>query len=115
MKTRQRILRGGVILGFVATALILVTTSAAFASGNESRSRPSQTYTWAEIALHNTPDDAWIVVNTTVYDISGFTRHHDGGNVFDLGADNTRVYRRGHGNNTRRIDRFAIGTLAQEQ
>lgn len=68
-------------------------------------------YSWEEIKAHNSPKDAWIVVDGNVYDISGFTKIHPGGNVFDLGHDNSDIYHSRHGNNKRRIERFMIGTV----
>ena len=38
-------------------------------------------YTWAEVAKHNTPDDAWMVIDGEVYDVSGFGERHPGAEV----------------------------------
>lgn len=37
-----------------------------------------KSFTLAEIAKHNSKDDAWIVVNNKVYDITGFVQAHHG-------------------------------------
>lgn len=37
-----------------------------------------KSFTLAEIAKHNSKDDAWIVVNSKVYDITGFVQAHHG-------------------------------------
>ena len=84
-------------------------------SGSNSDSVAANTeYSWEEIATHNTIDDAWIVVDGVVYDISRFAKFHPGGNVFQFGADNSRTYHRGHGSNTSRIRRYAIGVVASQ-
>ena len=36
-------------------------------------------YDWEEIRKHNKKDDMWIVVNQTVYDVTGFRNKHPGG------------------------------------
>lgn len=38
-----------------------------------------------EVSLHNSPDDAWVVVNGRVFDVSGFLPSHPGG--LDVLAD----------------------------
>lgn len=37
-----------------------------------------KSFTLAEISKHNSKDDAWIVVNNKVYDITGFVQTHHG-------------------------------------
>jgi cytochrome b involved in lipid metabolism len=39
----------------------------------------SRTYTKSEVALHNTPEDLWIVVHGKVYDTTQFQNEHPGG------------------------------------
>lgn len=34
---------------------------------------------WSEIAKHNTPEDCWMVLNGTVYDITDYAKVHPGG------------------------------------
>eukprot|EP01083_Nonionella_stella_P032014 87623_1 len=38
-----------------------------------------KTYTWEEVAKHNTIDDCWVVINYTIYDVTSFLRMHPGG------------------------------------
>ena len=33
----------------------------------------------SEVAKHNTPDDAWVVIEGKVYDVSEFIEEHPGG------------------------------------
>lgn len=39
----------------------------------------ARSITTEEIAKHNTPDDLWIVVENTVYDLTEFAPQHPGG------------------------------------
>lgn len=39
----------------------------------------AKTFTMDEVARHNKPDDAWVVVNGQVFDVSKFARFHPGG------------------------------------
>lgn len=44
-----------------------------------------QTYSRAEIAAHHTLDDAWIVVDDDVFDVTTFLDEHPGGATVVLG------------------------------
>jgi L-lactate dehydrogenase (cytochrome) len=37
---------------------------------------------WEELQRHNTKEDCWVVVGSTVYDLSGFASQHPGGQKF---------------------------------
>ena len=37
------------------------------------------TFTWREVAAHNTPDSAWVIVDGLVYDVTRFLDAHPGG------------------------------------
>ena len=39
----------------------------------------ASTIDYAEVAKHNTPADCWVVVGTTVYNLSEFAPSHPGG------------------------------------
>ena len=39
------------------------------------------TLTESEVAKHNTPQDCWIIINDSVYDVSSFTKYHPGGSA----------------------------------
>ena len=36
-------------------------------------------YTWAEVKMHNTKNDSWVVVNDNVYNLTNFKNRHPGG------------------------------------
>ena len=40
---------------------------------------PATIYTFEELEGHSTPDDCWIVIDGTVYDVTGFIPGHPGG------------------------------------
>lgn len=84
----------------------------------------SPTYTLAEIATHTTPDDCWMVIEGTVYDVSNFGSRHPGGDAIyeGCGIDATTLFntrpsgsQTPHSNNARNLlPQYAIGTLSQE-
>ena len=39
----------------------------------------SKVYDMKEVAMHNTPQDMWLVVNNDIYDVTGFQHEHPGG------------------------------------
>lgn len=41
-------------------------------------------YTWQEVAKHNTPESAWVIVDGTVYDVTEFLPRHPGGSEMML-------------------------------
>nr|CCA26326.1 delta 5 fatty acid desaturase putative [Albugo laibachii Nc14] len=44
---------------------------------------PSQpSYTWQEVAEHNTPESAWLIVRGKVYDVTKWAARHPGGEEF---------------------------------
>ena len=39
----------------------------------------AKVFSWEEVAKHNSPGNAWVVVNDLVCDVTGFVRSHPGG------------------------------------
>lgn len=50
-------------------------------------------YSRAQVATHDQPDDAWIIVGDKVYNITSYIDDHPGGSAIlnNLGADNTKA------------------------
>ena len=56
-------------------------------------------YTIDEVSLHNTENDAWIIINNSVYDITDFINQHPGGKdilLQLLGTDATNFFNELH-------------------
>jgi cytochrome b involved in lipid metabolism len=45
----------------------------------EDKENMSRTFSMHEVAQHNTLDDCWVVVNSSVYDMTDFLKDHPGG------------------------------------
>ncbi|KAG6368581.1 hypothetical protein INS49_002794 [Diaporthe citri] len=39
----------------------------------------SQTFSTDDVATHNTPDSLWVIINSSVYDVTKFQKDHPGG------------------------------------
>ena len=44
-------------------------------------------HAWKEITQHRTPDDAWLMINNKVYDVSGWHDHPGGDVLFTSAGD----------------------------
>lgn len=60
--------------------------------------KPLRNYTLDEVALHNKPNDAWIVINGKVYDFTLYLDYHPGGKIImnAAGMDGTHLFNRYH-------------------
>lgn len=77
---------------------------------------PTSSYTMAEIAAHNRPDDLWIVYEDKVLDVTKWLSHHPGGEQTLLrfgGMDATDELRAFHDRWVvdTKLPRFVIGTV----
>ncbi len=83
---------------------------------------PSQkTFTQSEVALHNKPNDCWLIISNNVYDVGRFLDLHPGG--FDLiipfcGKDATQAFntqggrRSNHSQNARNLlQQYLLGVV----
>uniref|UniRef100_A0A7S3K3F6 Cytochrome b5 heme-binding domain-containing protein n=1 Tax=Aureoumbra lagunensis TaxID=44058 RepID=A0A7S3K3F6_9STRA len=70
-------------------------------------------FAWAEVTKHRTPNDAYLVVNNKVYDVSGWHDHPGGDVIFTAaGDDATDTFTMFHANGTsKHLDQFCIGSL----
>jgi len=73
-------------------------------------------YTWAEVKKHITPDDAWIVYNNKVYDVSQWYEHPGGAVIFThAGDDMTDIFAAFHAAGSHNMmKKFYIGDLIPE-
>lgn len=47
--------------------------------GKGGEAETDREYTWQDVQSHSKPDNGWIVINDTVYDITRWSRKHPGG------------------------------------
>lgn len=84
-------------------------------------SSTSKTYTAAEVAVHNNPDDCWIIIDNKVYSVSKYLQDHPGGAsaIIDYcGKEASQAFATqnksggGHSNQARsQLSEFQIGVL----
>lgn len=72
-------------------------------------------YSMEEVKKHNKIDDAWIVINNTIYDITKWIPKHPGGNIIlnGIGKNATSLFNNiGHSKNALKIlQKYNIGKL----
>lgn len=77
------------------------------------------TYTLAEVALHNSGTSCWTAINGNVYDVTSWINEHPGGPEAILslcGTDGSTAFNDQHGGQSRpeaELATFKIGALAQ--
>lgn len=77
--------------------------------------RERQQFTWAEVAKHCTEDDAWIVINGNVYDVTDWAPQHPGGSIIYkyAGADASDQFAAFHMPRVAaRLPKFLIGNVS---
>lgn len=75
-----------------------------------------KSFTWEEVQKHRTPQDAWVVYNNKVYDVSDWYEHPGGGVIFThAGDDMTDIFAAFHAPGSQNlIKKFYIGDLIKE-
>jgi cytochrome b involved in lipid metabolism len=76
----------------------------------------SEKITWAEVKKHITPEDAWVVYQNKVYDVSNWHEHPGGGVIFThAGDDMTDIFAAFHAQGSQAMmKKFYIGDLIPE-
>jgi len=76
----------------------------------------SEKITWSEVKKHITPEDAWVVYQNRVYDVSDWHEHPGGGVIFThAGDDMTDIFAAFHAQGSQAImKKFYIGYLIPE-
>ena len=93
------------------------TTTKKTLPAKEKNAKPMKSYTIAEVATHNTKDDAWIIVKNQVLDVSKWIYSHPGGEQTLLrfaGMDATDELRAFHDDWVleTKLPHFVIGTVS---
>lgn len=93
------------------------TTTNKTLPAKEKNEKPMKSYTIAEVATHNTKDDAWIIVKNQVLDVSKWIYSHPGGEQTLLrfaGMDATDELRAFHDDWVleTKLPHFVIGTVS---
>ena len=70
-------------------------------------------FTWEEVRKHNTPDDAYMVYDGKIYNVSGWAAHPGGNVIFShAGDDFTDIFGAFHPKSAySKLDKFYIGQL----
>jgi cytochrome b involved in lipid metabolism len=73
-------------------------------------------FTWKEVQQHRTPDDAWVIYNNKVYDVSNWHEHPGGAVIFThAGDDMTDIFAAFHAAGSHNMmAKFYIGDLIPE-
>lgn len=80
---------------------------------------PTQSYTAAEVATHNTSSSCWSIINSKVYDLTSYISRHPGGssNIMRIcGEDGTSAFMGQHGGSSkpeRTLAGFYLAPLAR--
>lgn len=88
--------------------------------GGDAVTKPNATIqnkiTWEEVKKHVTPDDAWVVHNNKVYDVSNWHEHPGGGVIFThAGDDMTDIFAAFHAPGSQNLmKKFYIGDVVVE-
>ena len=73
-------------------------------------------FTWKEISKHNSPEDCWVVIDGSVYDVTGWVGSHPGGDILTSlsGEDISALFHSYHVKDiTSRLEACKIGRVAK--
>lgn len=104
--------------GAAATAAGTAAAAGATAVGQAAATASADAeLTRASVALHNTADNCWTIIDGNVYDLTAWVSQHPGGKgaITGLcGKDGSAAFKDQHGNNSgvaKRLDTFKKGAL----
>lgn len=85
------------VIGAVLVSLVLLAGGALFfTSTNKTPSSDNELriITATEVAMHNTKEDCWTIINSNVYDLTSFVSNHVGGDEIlrACGEDATTLF-----------------------
>jgi len=85
-------------------------------TSNSASAGKVEKYTWAQVKEHITPEDAWVVYQNKVYDVSNWHEHPGGGVIFThAGDDMTDIFAAFHAQGSQAMmKKFYIGDLIPE-
>ena len=80
--------------------------------------KENKTYTLKEVAKHNKKTDAWLVINSSVYNVTSWINEHPGGLIImkGVGKDATKLFNSiGHSNYAKsKLKSFKVGKLLKK-
>lgn len=84
--------------------------------GGDSSALSAKKISWKEVQDHRTPEDAWVVYNNKVYDVSNWHEHPGGAVIFThAGDDMTDIFAAFHAAGSHNLmKKFYIGELVKE-
>jgi len=93
-----------------------ITSKVSSGKNSELKGNTCVKYTWEEVKKHITPEDAWMVHNNKVYDVSNWHEHPGGTVIFThAGDDMTDIFAAFHApGSISMIKKFYIGDLIPE-
>lgn len=114
MKEQDNLKLKDKIIGLIVVVLIIgVGTVLSLDQKGYFREKEDGKYSIEDVAKHNKTDDCWIIVDTSVFDMTEASKGHP--SMFNCGGDGSANYHKNHGPTIRsRMDPFFIGMLDDE-
>lgn len=85
---------------------LLSKSKKAKTSKKSKKNKSEKEYTIKEVSKHNKLNDAWLIINNKVYNVTKWIPNHPGGNIIlnGIGKDATGLFNSvGHSNNAKKI------------
>lgn len=108
----------------VQQAMNAGTTPDNVMTSNSDATTSEKTYTLADVAMHNSKEDCWMIIHDNVYDVTDYVSSHPGGSAIleGCGIDSTNLFEtRPMGSGTPhsggardKMDEYLIGSVVGE-